>query len=184
MGLFPVSGPETPVVITSIGKYGLGIEMAALGTAAPTSSGIPLNSGRLTPIFVPSRLLVQKLFRLNGTIGSPNFDMGIYDANYTLLVSSGSVAWGSASAVAEHDITDTVLERGPYYLAIAADAAASSSLQALTFPATSAFNQVTGGADQASAFPLPATMTPVALLSTSSRLQVPILGLVGRPLAA
>lgn len=120
--------------------------------------------------FYPFRLTapatVKQFLVSVGTASFGNLDVGIYDAGLRLVVSSGGVAVGSANAIQQINIADTDLLPGDYYLAMVVDnttAAILRSAIASRLNALTAFSVY----EQASAYPLPQTATPV--LTTDSQ---------------
>lgn len=123
-------------------------------------------------IYVPFRLtaprVVRQLWWYNGTIvGTVHLDCGIYMANgpstTSLLVSSGSTVQAGGSALQLVDVTDTLLPGGLYYMALVMDAN-SSGVFRCTYGVQN--SRIIGMCQQASAFTLPASMTPAAIAST------------------
>lgn len=86
------------------------------------------------PLRVRQRVTVRKLWVFHGSTGTGDFDVGIYDAAGTRLVSTGSTAKTAATAVKVVDVTDTVVGPGLYYLALNADSA-TDTYQADSDPA-------------------------------------------------
>lgn len=129
-----------------------------------------------TALFVPFRLAApftfNTLFVVNGT-SSGNLDLGIYNADGTKLISTGSVA--SAANVATYSVTTTTLPAGLYYIAMAAD---NTTIAPFAFNTlgNAAFMRMCGLAQQGSALPLPATATFAAYTAV----MVPYIGLSAR----
>ena len=123
-----------------------------IGTAAyPTAN---------TAIYIPFRtsvpLIATAMYVQNGGTLSGNLDLGIYTANGTRLVSSGSTAQSGTNTLQVVDITDTLIGSGLFYMAIAVDnTTATVGKIAITAP----LGRVVGLAQQATAFALPATAT-------------------------
>lgn len=125
------------------------------------------------PITVPFTLTAVKLYIANGGTATGNLDIGIYDVNFSLKIAIGSTAQSGTNTLQLFDITDTVLTRGIYFLAIASSSAASTMI-ALT---SGLSNQRAAGIVQmASAMPLPATLTPAAMATAF----IPIAGIAFR----
>lgn len=70
------------------------------------------------PIRVPRRVVVRKLGYANTSTATGNYDIGLYDAAGTRLVSSGSTAKTTSAATITYDMTDTTIGPGLYYLAL------------------------------------------------------------------
>lgn len=143
-------------VIEPISRLSLSpmIYTAISGAAAWSSANLA--------VYVPFRLtgpnVATKLFIGNGNPVAGNVDIGIYDHAGRKIVSTGSVA---RSGVNDHqviDIADTMLDAGLFYLAVAMDTTTNSNYRRYTV--TAAYHtKMMGVAQQASAFPLPATAT-------------------------
>lgn len=120
------------------------------------------------PFVISVPTTIVKMFWLNlGTVGTDHVDVGIYDSQGNRLVSSGSTLTSGASAVQTVDITDTLLEPGLYYMAMARDATTDnfSGNSSTGAPAPRA----AGVYEQTSAFPLPSAAT----FAGSTRNQMP-----------
>jgi hypothetical protein len=88
----------------------------ASATAYPTA-----NLAIYVPIRVRYPVTIRKLWVPSGTTGTGNFDLGLYNAAGTRLVSTGSQAKGTSAVEQVIDVTDTPIAAGLYYLAICAD---------------------------------------------------------------
>lgn len=143
----------------SADPYGLGVSIA---TTTPTTSTTwpTANLALYCPIVLDDLMLVKNIIIANGAAVSGNVDVGIYAADGTRLVSSGSTAQAGTNVSQVFDVTDTQLGPGLYYLAIALD-----NTTGTVFGKTivAAIGQLAGMAQQASAFPLPATATFASL---------------------
>jgi hypothetical protein len=161
---FPVPQLPPPPILTPFHPDagmlgGMGSGHAVLGG----TSSVAWPTANLA-LFVPFRLFMPatayQLLFLVGATGAGNVDVGIYDSQKNLIVSSGSTLMSlTASTWQELNITDTLLLPGDYLLA-----AACSLTTATCFRGTA--NDEVGLAtmplyEQASAFPLPATCNPV-----------------------
>jgi hypothetical protein len=92
-------------------------------------------------------------------VPSGNIDMGIFAIDGTRLVSSGSVAVAGTNTIQVIDFADTLLNPGYYYHAISVNNTVAAFYRAVA--ASVAMLQALGLQQEASAFPLPATATPV-----------------------
>ena len=111
----------------------------------------------------------------NGATINGSWDVGIYDQEWKLMVSTGSVTQAGTNAVQEQDITDITIGPGLYYAAFA-----FSSATAAYFSSTVAGPLAGTGCNfMLSAFPLPATFTSGGLTSA-----VPLFGFSQRTLVA
>jgi hypothetical protein len=119
-------------------------------------------------IYVPFTLAipgrVRQLGLFNGTVVSGNFDVGIYRYDGTRLISTGSTAQAGTSAL-QFVAAALDLPPGRYYLGLALDNITATVFRQSQW--TAAMLEALGVGQQASAFPLPATMTPVAPTNTN-----------------
>jgi hypothetical protein len=113
-----------------------------------------------TAIFIPFRVAqptqIVKIFWQNGGAVSGNIDVGIYDLQGNRLVSLGSTAQTGISAIQIGDITDTILQTGVYYMAMAMDNVTGTQRR---FAPTAPLTRAMGIYNVVSAFPLPSTVT-------------------------
>lgn len=174
-----------PPILTPFSPESLGMAMASLsaGTLFGTSSGTWLSNN--LALFYPFRLntfeTAYKLLFFVGSSSAGNIDVGIYDSQYNLIVSSGSTAMSATvNTVQEINITDTILPPGDYF--IAAVCSSTSGTVFLVQPSSAGDEGVLAAIpiyEQASALPLPSTATPV--LSTNSFPAVVSVGVQFRP---
>src|SRR4029077_742570 len=111
----------------------------------------------------------------NGATLNDNFDIGIYDLSGKKVFSSGSTAQAGASGAQAVDITDVLVPAGQY------DAAMSTHSSTATYRCTAIATRlarVGGCRQQATAFALPATQTPVTFTLATF---VPWIGFSIRP---
>jgi hypothetical protein len=116
-----------------------------------------------TPVIIRAQYTVKTIGVYIGT-SSGNLDVGIYLPNGTRIVSSGSTAAGTGSAVQSINITDTTLSPGLYYAALACD---NTTIQIGAKANQAGANLVRGQFTENSAFALPATATFAAPASDS-----------------
>lgn len=135
------------------------MSQGASGLDACASAPWPANNrALLIPFRVYQPETIVKLGSLNGATASGNIDMGIYDRAFTRLVSIGSTAQAGTTAIQEFDITDILLGTGQFYLAVAMSSTAGTLFRRALGQATELVAM--GMTGMASAFPLPATVTP------------------------
>lgn len=122
------------------------------------------NKAIYMPVVVDKIITVKMLGVINGATLNGNVDVGIYDEAKNRIVSIGTgIAQAGVSAVQTFDVTDTTLNPGLYYLAMA-----TNSNTATYFRANGVANEVVracGVQEQTTAYPLPTTATfanPVA----------------------
>lgn len=182
MTYLAAGGGVAPVMLSSLSGASLGVEVAALGGGTnPTSATwSAANRAFYIPFILPQNATVVKLWVSNGAAVSGNVDMALYDATYARLVSIGSTAQSGTNAIQEFNIADTVVSAGRYYLGLALDNATGTTLVSGSVGASASL-KMSGMAQEAAAFPLPATATPAAFSATTT---VPLCGLSLRTLVA
>jgi len=113
-------------------------------------------------VFIPFRLAVPitvtQFWLLNGETvpGTEHFDIGVYDLAGTKIASTGSTDQTGVSVLQTVDVTDFTIGPGGFYLACAMD---TNTATILDIWPTLECCRLVGLAEQASAFPLPATAT-------------------------
>lgn len=113
------------------------------------------------PLYLPAPFIFDAFIAINNAaVPAGNVDFGIYKASdFSKVISTGSVAnAGSANQKVFYTVTPTTLPADGYYLAVSKNETTSS------FPRHD-FGSALGWAShgvcwEASAFPLPSTMTP------------------------
>lgn len=109
------------------------------------------------PIRVPRLCTVVKLAFGNGSTATGNYDIGLYNAAGTRLVSKGSTAKGVTQEMTVVDVADTTISAGTYYLALNSDST-TDTFMAIPFTAPTATAR--GALQQAvGAVTLPSTAT-------------------------
>lgn len=161
--------PLSPVLRNSIGITTTSLECLgvpllvivpsfAVSTAWPTA-----NLAIYLPVEILYPVTIAKIMVNNGTAVSGNIDVGIYDADGNRRVSAGSTAQAGASAIQIFDITDTLLNPGLYYMAVALDNT-TGTLAGWTF--VNIDIAPFGVCQQATAFALPDPATFAAFTGT------------------
>lgn len=133
-----------PVMIGTYSALSIGTELAALGAAAPASAVITSGIPHFVPVTIPAPATVMKLWCVNGATVNGNVDMGIYDEAGNLLVAKGTTAQSGTNTVQEFNITDTQLQPGRYYLALATDSATATFMQTSVTLGSAAFLKALG----------------------------------------
>lgn len=119
-------------------------------------------------------MIATQMYVYNGSAAvTGNWDLGLYSADGTRLVSTGSTAQTGGNAPQVFNITDTYLDRGAFYLGIVAS---SVSLSVYRFAGGAGFDWlIWGGLHETSALPLPATATFAANITQF----IPVCGFTG-----
>lgn len=166
---FP-QAPILPQFVNTYLRWSLGGELVATGDApAPATITWPVaNTAFYVPFWLPWPYPVKRVWWYNASsVTTTNFDLGIYTADGTKLYSTGSTAASGASA--SQYVTpspDFVLSPGRYYLALACSSiTASRGGQGVTSVSIARLRML-GVLQEASALPLPATMTGVAVANS------------------
>lgn len=123
MSLYP-SGWARPgeVWISPWSFQSIGVPfMKGVIASALDSNWIAANVVIYVPFVIPEAAVARKMAWSNGSAVAGNVDVGIYDSAGNRLVSSGSTAQAVIGAVQVVDITDTLLSRGQYYMAMVSD---------------------------------------------------------------
>lgn len=114
------------------------------------------NRAHFQPFRVTVPCIIKQLFVANGATASGNIDLGVYAPDGTRLVSTGSTAQSGTNDLQVFDVTDTLIGRGYYYIAVAMDNTTGTLIRN-NFSSQTARYQ--GFAKQDTAFPLPASAT-------------------------
>lgn len=109
-----------------------------------------------SPVLVLSRVVVKSLWYANGSVGTGNYDIGLFDRSGTALLRKGSTAKGTTAEETVWDCTDTLIGPGLYYLALSCSNN-SDSFAGVSVAAP--FAAALGVYTESAAVPLPATAT-------------------------
>lgn len=133
-----------------------GANSAGFASGAWTTANLAI----AIPIFLPFRYPIRNFFVYNFATVNGSFDVGIYNRDNVLLVSTGSTVQAGASGL-QFIAKEYMLDAGAYRLAL------SSSSTTATFAqggwGTATRMRYLGIVQMASAFPLPATFVPAAM---------------------
>lgn len=122
------------------------------------------NQALYIPFSIPWTFPVRRVFWANGSsITTTNRDFGIYTASGTKIYSTGSTAASGTSVLQYVSATEFLLSPGRYYMAITTDSATASRGGFGVSTVNIARLAMAGCLEQATALPLPATMTPVTM---------------------
>ena len=136
--LVPLISIPPPLVISPLSSYAAGMEAAAMNAAAPASATLPAPPRAYLHSFsIPFIFTARALFVVNGAVAAGNFDIGIYDANFSLLRSTGSTAQVGTALKQTVAITALKLQPGQYWLALAGDDVSAQYVQ-VQLPSTGA----------------------------------------------
>jgi hypothetical protein len=165
---FPLKNMPPKSVLSTLS---VGLGMFKILAAAPASASWTLaNRATYIPISINQTITVLNLFILNGATAANNFDLGIYDAFGTKIVSTGSTAQAGTNNLQVVSIAQTTIGPGQYYLAGAFNGTSGTVFR---YTPSTVQQQEVGVFNQNTAFPLPANAT----FATATSAQIPIIGL-------
>lgn len=158
--MIPAAWGRWPSLVVGPASYeALGPTVAMMGGGGPVSAVWPTaNTAFFYEFSVSKPITAVKLWLINGSTASGNFDIGIYRDDGTRLVSSGSTAQAGTTVMQIVDTTDLALQPGvKYYMGLAMDGTTGTT-RCLNAAGAGKFAAM-GMAQMASAFPLPSTVT-------------------------
>lgn len=163
---FPGNQP-TPLFVHTFTRWGGARDLSAIsGSASLASLTWPVaDTAFYVPMWIPWPYLVERVFWVNGTSTTTvNMDFGIYNADGTRIYSTGATAEGTVS-VPQYTTpsTDILLVPGRYYFGLMCSSVTAARGGQGTTTGTVARYRMAGILQQATANPLPATMTPSAV---------------------
>lgn len=174
---FPQAGQEfnlSTICTASIESCGVPASANQTSWGAAAAAWPNANRAIFTPFVVEARCTAYQLFVGVGA-ASGNLDLGIYDREKHLLVSTGSTAVAGVNAIQTINTTDLLLHPGLYYMAMVCDNVVA------TFNSGAPLASVAGAwgcLQQAAAHPLP---NP-AVWAGMAAAYVPLMGLSTRTL--
>lgn len=169
---FPYTGVP-PLMFNVFNRYGPvpDVQTAITPTAAITWPAA--NQAFYYPFFLPWPYPIRRVFWANGSsVTSTNFDFGIYTADGTRIYNTTSTAASGASVLQYVTPTEFLLAPGRYYMAISCSSTTASRGGTGIGGISNALAAMAGILIEASALPLPATMTP----ATTTTTVIPICG--------
>lgn len=156
----PPSRFPTEVWTTPFSRASLGLENRSMtaSTDASTAWGTA-NLALYVPFVADDVFTVIRFGWLNGTVVAGNVDVGLFSSAWAKLLSTGSTAQATTSAIQVVTPAATSFGPGRYYLGISlSDATGTIFCSPLT---AGPHGRWGGCAQETSALPLPATATPV-----------------------
>ncbi len=172
-----LSQDDTNIVISTASMESLGPWARTLAPAAPlnTTTWPATNQAIYIPFTLAKPYTAARMWLYNGGTVSGNLDLGIYDDQGNTIVTKGSTLQATINVMQFLDITDTVLNPGVYYMAVALDNTTSTpqTLQVASLTTT----RTSGILSQSTAFPLP---TSTATFAAAQAAFVPIIGITSR----
>jgi len=163
MADWPVIRNVSPVVISPASPGVLGEDLGGMGYTPGSAAWPTANKAIFIPFPVFYPITVYKMFVENGTTLSGSIDVGIYDRGGARKISIGATAQSGTSAIQEFNITDTTLNPGLYYLAIAMD---NTTGHVQRWGSNSVINRGIACMEATTSFVLPSTVTFAGLSSS------------------
>lgn len=113
--------PSPPVITLASRLASYKANVTASSGASPWSDAA--NTLMAFPFVLEAQTTIYKGFAVTGTSPGSNFEVGILDADYNKIVSSGSVSGGAVASVpVMADFTDVTLPPGLYYAGMSCNA--------------------------------------------------------------
>lgn len=164
-----------PPLVSPLSRLSYGGDAVAFagGVTGASTTWTSANLAYYFPFRMEYPDTARKMWVENGTVVAGNVDVAIYDASGARLVSMGSTAQAGTSAVQVFDITDTYLAAGRYYMGLALSSATATVIRAAP---NLEMERCLGVQQQATAFPLPSTVTFAAVTTA----YVPFFGIAFR----
>lgn len=144
-----------PYLLDSMGLY-ISAGSTHLGDLA-SAVWPEANRAYLYPIKLGDITTLTQAWTANGAAVSGNIDIGLYDVAGTRIMSTGTTVQAGTSTLQIIDHADVTVPAGHYYLALAASSATAQFLRGVGLASTQNF---AGVITMATAFALPATITP------------------------
>ncbi len=164
MSDYPTNIP-TPLFVHTYTRWASTSDLGKISGAGVVSFGSITWPGAdiafYVPIAIPWPYPVKRVYWINGSsVTSVNMDFGIYTADGTRIYSTGATAASGVSATQYTTPSpDFILPAGRYYFALMSSSATANRGGQGTVGTTAVRQRLVGMLEQATANPLPATMT-------------------------
>lgn len=167
------------ITITPWSVQSLGVPLFVTATTNPSSQNyVAANVGVFVPFTIPEACTFTKMFWCNGSAAAGNLDVGLFQEDGTLIVSSGTTAQSGTSNLQPVDITDTTLPRGLYYLGLCSDTSGVTQKVLAVLPSAGVLQGLGLLEDAACAPPFSTNANP-ATFAAYSRAFIPLVGVQG-----
>lgn len=168
--------PVMPNIIQPWSDCALGPSLFGMVVINPSSAQwVAANVAIFVPFYVTEPVILTKAWWANGGTVAGNVDVGCYDESGALKVSTGSTAVAGTSVQQSVDITDALLGRGRYYMAMVSDTGGATQLFMRATPAAGIL-QALGCLEQAGVtLPLATNASP-ATFAIMTRAFLPVFG--------
>lgn len=162
-------------------EWSVGSSISASWSTAIASAAWPsANRALYFPIVIPQQIIIQKGFVANGAATGGTAYIGLYNEDYSILVSGHATKATStnidAITAADNGAFPMPVKPGRYYLAAMCTTTGTWYTQATTL----SFLRMMGAAQEATGGTLPSTATPVAMATSV----IPCFGFACRTLVA
>lgn len=167
-------GISTLTITSWAGLQSLESEYQHASPTFASNNWIAANVAIYVPFWTPEPITVTSMWWQNGAAVAGHIDVGVYDEAGNALVTKGSTSQAGTSTMQTVDVTDTVIARGNYYMAMSSDTSGATQKVQAALPILQ-HPQAFGFLEQTSAFALP---TGTATFAKYTRAFWPIFGLV------
>jgi hypothetical protein len=159
--------PPLPLFVHTLSRWSGVQDMANLnaGLSLASLTNPSANLAKYIPVTLPWPYPVKRVFWVNSSsVTSTNFDFGIYTGDGRKVYSTGSTA-ASGASLPQYVTPGTsfILSAGRYYFGLSCSSITASRGGQGTTSMSIADERMVGMLQEASALPLPATMTGVAV---------------------
>jgi hypothetical protein len=158
----------TPEFVSLISRWGLAGELRSGHTAitAGSTAWPTANKALYLPLWLPWPYPVARMWWVNGSAAGGNWDIGLFTINGRQLYAAGSTV-GSGNSLPQFVSPSSVLLLSPgrYFIGIAHSATTANQMWGASSLGANRLRQY-GCLEQASALPLPSSMTGVAITAT------------------
>jgi hypothetical protein len=162
---FP-SAPPLPLFVSTWSRWSIGTDIQRISASltVATITWPVASTAFYIPVWLPWPYPVRRVFWVNGSsTTTTNMDFGIYTADGTRIYSTGATAAGTVSVVQYVTPTEFLLSPGRYYFALSDNSSTVNRGGQGSTSGTVTRMRLMGILQEASASPLPATMTGIAV---------------------
>ena len=177
----PRNARQGRFITTADAEFGFS-PICALAATTISGSWASANDPVGVPFRLSEALVVTHLGWRNGSAAGSNHDIGIYDANWNLLVSTGSIGPAAASSLWNIvDVTDTPIPAGRYYLTYVVNATTANRARYWSISSSLVLTTMMGLKETATdSFPLPSTLGSMGDPVTITRVPILCFGVKGQ----
>jgi hypothetical protein len=165
----PVEGDFMLPTITTHDRLSVGVNLAAGAAAAPAAASWgTADLVELVPFTVTRNFTVATVFWYNGSAVAGSVQVGVYDSSFNLVFACTPASQAGVNALQLVSVTPALLIPGQYFLALGASLSTATFFRS-SLSVTNRYRAL--GALQATAsFPMPASVSPVAVTGLGPRL--------------